>query len=54
MADVRTQDDTEPPTSTDHEKNAESPANPTAAEQKDAHEVIADEFRDDRFQASDN
>jgi hypothetical protein len=58
MADVRAQDEWEPPSSTDQEadqeKNAESPANPTAAEQKDADDVIADEYRDDRFQASDN
>jgi hypothetical protein len=54
MADVRTQNDAEPPSSTDQGKNAESPENPTAAEQKDADDVIADEYRDDRFQASDN
>ena len=54
MADVRKPDDREPSSSTEQEKNAESPSTPTAAEQKDADEVIADEYRDDRFQASDN
>jgi hypothetical protein len=54
MADVRKQDEAEPPSSSEQEKNAESQSNPTAAEQKDVNEVVADEYRDDRFQASDN
>jgi len=54
MADVRTEEESEPPSSNAQEKNAEKESNPTAAEQQDADEVIADEYRDDRFQASDN
>src|SRR5262245_38768288 len=52
MADDKRREEWEPPSSPDREQDAETP--PTAAEQKDVSEVIADEYRDDRFQASDN
>ena len=54
MADVRTQEEGEPLSSDALQKEAEKEASPTAAEQKDVDEVIADGYRDDRFQASDN
>jgi len=54
MADVRTQEEWESPDSAEQEKNADTPSAPTAAEQKDIDDVVADEYRDDRFQASDN
>jgi len=54
MADDRDRDGQETPSSTESEKNAETMASPTAAEQKNVDDVVADELRDDRFQASDN
>jgi hypothetical protein len=54
MADDRTRDEQEAPSSAESEKGAETTPSPTAAEQKEIDEVVADELRDDRFQASDN
>ena len=55
MPDDRKRDDEwESPSSTEQEKNAETTSTPTAAEQKDVDDVVADELSDDRFQASDN
>lgn len=53
MADDRTRDEQEAPSSAESEKGAETTPSPTA-EQKEIDEVVADELRDDRFQASDN
>jgi hypothetical protein len=53
MADDK-REEWEPPSSTDEEKDTETSSTPTAAEQKDVDDIIADEYRDDRFQASDN
>ena len=52
MADDKRREEWEPPSSGDQKKGDETL--PTAAEQKDIEDVIADEYRDDRFQASDN
>jgi hypothetical protein len=54
MADDKRREEWEPPSSTDEEKDTETSSTPTAAEQKDVDDIIADEYRDDRFQASDN
>ena len=54
MSDDRTRDEQDAPSSAEPEKGAETTSSPTAAEQKEIDEVIADELRDDRFQASDN
>ena len=44
----------ESPKPTEPEKGSDDKSNPTAAEQSDVEEVVADELNDDRFQASDN
>jgi hypothetical protein len=54
MSDERNRDEQETPSSAEPEKGADSTSSPTAAEQKEIDEVVADELRDDRFQASDN
>jgi hypothetical protein len=54
MSDERNRDEQETPSSAEPEKGTETIPGPTAAEQKETDEVIADELRDDRFQASDN
>ena len=54
MSDERNRDEKETPSSAEPEKGAETIPTPTAAEQKETDEVIADQLRDDSFQASDN
>ena len=44
----------ESPKPAEPEKGSEESPNPTAAEQMDLEDAIADELSDDRFQASDN
>jgi hypothetical protein len=53
MPDERKRAD-ESPKPAEPEKGSEDSSNPTAAEQKDIEDVVADELNDDRFQASDN